>query len=45
MTVGRAISPECSTDERREWQKEAAALAISSRRPTGWLGSRMIRSM
>src|SRR5262249_51544149 len=21
MTVGRAISPECSTDERREWQK------------------------
>jgi hypothetical protein len=23
MTVGRAISPECSTDERREWQKEA----------------------
>jgi hypothetical protein len=23
----------------------AAALAISSRRPTGWLGSRMIRSM
>jgi hypothetical protein len=27
MTVGRAISPECSTDERREWQKEAAALA------------------
>ena len=45
MTVGRAISPECSTDERREWQKEAAALAISSRRPTGWLGSRMMRSM
>ena len=45
MTVGRAISPECSTDERREWQKGAAALAISSRRPTGWLGSRMIRSM
>ena len=27
MTVGRAISPECSTDERREWQKGAAALA------------------
>jgi hypothetical protein len=24
MTVGRAISPECSTDERREWQKGAA---------------------
>src|SRR5262245_4211540 len=45
MTVGRAISPECPTDERREWQKGAAALAISSRRPTGWLGSRMIRSM
>jgi hypothetical protein len=45
MTVGRAISPECSTDERREWQKGAAALAISSRRPTGWVGSRMIRSM
>ena len=45
MTVGREISPECSTDERREWQKGAAALAISSRRPTGWLGSRMIRSM
>src|SRR5215813_12366166 len=45
MTVGREISPECSTDERREWQNGAAALAISSRRPTGWLGSRMIRSM
>jgi hypothetical protein len=45
MTVGREISPECSTDERREWQKGAAALAISSRRPTGWLGSRMIRNM
>ena len=29
----------------REWQNGAAALAISSRRPTGWLGSRMIRSM
>src|SRR5262249_3242887 len=28
-----------------EWQKGAAALAISSRRPTGWFGSRMIRSM
>ncbi len=28
MTVGREISPECSTDERREWQKGAAALAI-----------------
>jgi hypothetical protein len=38
MTVGRAISP-------REWQNGAAALAISSRRLTGWLGSRMIRSM
>src|SRR5262245_1343957 len=37
MTVGRAISPECSTDDRREWPKGAAALAISSRRPTGWL--------
>ena len=34
MTVGREISPECSTDERREWQNGAAALAISSRRPT-----------
>src|SRR5262245_30617122 len=45
MTVGREISPECSTDDRREWQNGAAALAISSRRPTGWLGSRMIRSM
>jgi hypothetical protein len=45
MTVGRAISPECSTDERREWQNGAAALAISPRRPTDWLGSRMIRSM
>ena len=45
MTVGREISPECSTDERREWQNGAAALAISSRRPTGWLGSRMIRNM
>src|SRR5262249_18277729 len=45
ITVGREISPECSTDERREWQKGAAALAISSRRPTGWLGSRMIRSI
>src|SRR5262245_41333879 len=45
MTVGRAISPECSTDDRREWQKGAAALAISSRRLIGWLGSRMIRSM
>ena len=45
MTVGREISPECSTDERREWQKGAAALAISSRRPTGSLGSRMIRSI
>src|SRR5262245_58052319 len=45
MTVGREISPECSTDERREWQNGAAALAISSRRPSGWLGSRMIRSM
>src|SRR5262249_47062701 len=45
MTVGREISPECSTDERREWQKGAAALAISSRLPTGWFGSRMIRSM
>src|SRR5215472_1978738 len=45
MTVGREISPECSTDESREWQNGAAALAISSRRPTGWLGSRMIRSM
>ena len=45
MTVGREISPECSTDERREWQNGAAALAISSRRPTGWLGSRMTRSM
>ena len=42
MTVGREISPECSTAERREWQNGAAALAISSRRPTGWLGSRMI---
>ena len=38
MIVGRTISPECSTDERREWQKEAAALAISSRRPTAPLG-------
>ena len=45
MTVGREISPECSTDDSREWQKGAAALAISSRRLTGWLGSRMIRSM
>ena len=45
MTVGRAISPECSTDERREWQKETAALAMSSRLPTGWLGSRIMRSM
>src|SRR5262245_53911606 len=25
MTVGRETSPECSTDERREWQKGAAA--------------------
>ena len=32
MTVGREISPECSTEERREWQNGAAALAISSRR-------------
>src|SRR5262249_61898569 len=45
MTVGREISPECSTAERREWQNGAAALAISSRRPTGSLGSRMIRSI
>src|SRR5262245_29347401 len=45
ITVGREISPECSTDERREWQNGAAAFAISSRRPSGWLGSRVIRNM
>src|SRR5262249_11519338 len=45
MTVGREISPECSTDERREWQNGAAAVAISSRPPPGSLGSRMIRSI
>src|SRR5258705_11651128 len=39
MTVGPAISPECSTEESREWQTEAAALAISSRRPLGCVGS------
>src|SRR5262245_565929 len=35
MTVGRAISPECSTDERREWQKGAAAFHLVT--PTDWL--------
>src|SRR5262249_21843418 len=34
MTVGRETSPECSTDERREWQNGAAAFAISPRQPT-----------
>jgi hypothetical protein len=26
MTVGRGISPECSTEERREWQKGSGGL-------------------
>ena len=35
MTVGREISPECSTDERREWQNGAAAHPMWVSGPVG----------